>query len=143
MPEDAFPVDVQVQRIFIQMGVVTKKMDISNAMMEKMLRPLICLVAKCHDLDKVVVSHSFWLLGSEGCNGCPDKQIARYTCPVYEGCLGCENTASYFARGKWALEDKPMNKGGTEKIEFGMPGVVPQRYGRHKTLPSTQKLPWS
>lgn len=143
MPEDAFPVDVQVQRMFLQTGVIIRKMDISNAMMEKVLRPLICLVAKFYQLDKVIVSHSFWLLGSELCNGCPDKQIARYKCPVYEACLGCENTASYFARGKWAIDDKPMNKGGMQKIEFGMPGVTPHRYGRIKRLPSTQELLWS
>ena len=74
MPEDAFPVDVQVQRVFIQVGAIVKKMDISNAVMEKVLRPLICLVSKFHQLDKVIVSHSFWLLGSELCNGCPVKR---------------------------------------------------------------------
>lgn len=139
MPEDAFPVDVQVQRIFIQTGVIKKKLSISNAMMEKVLRPLICLLAKFHELDKVIVSHSFWLLGSEGCTDCPNKPVMRYTCPLYELCLGCENTASYFARGKWAIEDTPMSKGGSQVITFGMPGVVPQRYTRKKRDGSPQR----
>ena len=132
MPEDAFPVDVQVQRVFIQSRAILKKGDVSNALMEKVLRQYICLIAKFHNLDKIVVSHSFWLLGSEGCNGCPGKQNAPVMCPMYEMCHGCENTASYFAKGKWALEDRPMNKGGQQIIEFGMPGIVPQRYTRKK-----------
>lgn len=138
MPLDAFPVDVQVQRVFIQSCAIKKKGDISNAMMEKVLRQFICLIAKHYDLDKVVVSHSFWLLGSELCNGCPSRQNAPVMCPIYSMCNGCENTASYFAKGKWQVIDVPMNKGGQESKVFGMPGVTPQRYTRKKREASPQ-----
>jgi endonuclease III len=141
-PEDAFPVDVQVQRLFIQYSAIIKKTKISNAMMEKVIRPFVCLLAKYHGLDKQVISHAQWLLGSEGCNSCSKKLNAPDMCPVYAECQGCENTANYFAKGMWDSNDAPMKKGAST-VSFGMPEVRPTRYSRKKNSVSPQLLLFS
>jgi hypothetical protein len=136
-PEDAFPVDVQVQRLFIQYGAINRKTSVSNAMMEKVLRPFICLMVKYHGLDKQVISHSFWLLGSEGCNSCSKRLNAPTYCPIYSECNGCENTASYFARGTWDPSHLPMSKGASV-VRFGVPEKRPARYSRRQSPESPQ-----
>jgi endonuclease III len=139
-PKDAFPVDVQVQRLFIQFEAVTIKTRASNAIMEKVLRPFICLIAHYHGLDKQDISHAFWLLGSEGCNSCSKKLNAPQMCPIYDECRGCQNTANYFAKGYWSVEDKPMTRGASKGIAFGMPQVRPVRYSRKPKPESPQVL---
>lgn len=138
-PEDAFPVDVQVQRLFIQYGAIEKKTKISNAMMEKVIRPFVCLMAKYHGLDKQVISHAQWLLGSEGCNSCSKKLNAPSMCPIYADCQGCENTSNYFAKGVWDPNDAPMQKGASV-VSFGMPEARPTRHGRKNSIESPQAL---
>jgi len=135
-PEDAFPVDVQVQRLFIQYGAITMKTRVSNALMEKTIRPLVCLLAKFHGLDKQDISHAFWLLGSQGCTSCSRRLNAPTICPIYSKCLGCQNTANYFAKGLWDPADEPMKKGAAT-VTFGMLAERPTRYSRNPTK-STQ-----
>lgn len=138
-PLDAFPVDVQVQRLFIQHEAIKGKVPISNSVMEKTLRPLICLLAKFHHLNKQDISHSFWLLGSEGCNACSKKQNAPKMCPIYADCRGGENTAGYFAKGAWDPKNEPMQKGAS-KVRFGMLDTTsrPTRVGGRNQTPTKQ-----
>jgi endonuclease III len=138
LPEDAFPVDVHVQRLFIQSGALALSGDISNARMEKMLRPFISGVARKFSLNKVTISHALWLLGSLGCNGCRSNKAAHLTCPIFTACSGPQDTARYFAQGKWCPSDVPMNKGGVAifRIPLTNNQSTPSRKdGRKQTSP--------
>lgn len=107
-PKDAFPVDIHVQRIFLQTGALTISKRMINESLEKIIRPFICEVCKKHDLDKIDLAHAFWFLGSTLCTNCYRRGDIVHLCPVYDMCTGPVNTKEYFARGFWNQLHEPI-----------------------------------
>lgn len=116
-PEDAFAVDVHVQRIFLQTGALTISKRMLNESLEKVIRPFICKICKKHNLNKIDLAHAFWFLGSVLCTNCYRRGDVVHLCPVYDRCAGPVNTKEYFSRGFWLeLHEKTaqMRKGGAK-----------------------------
>lgn len=109
---DAFPVDVHVQRFFINTGCIGGVDTIRNDELEKLLRPFITKVCEERHLDWVELSHALWFLGSFLCNGCSKEKAAPQLCPVYEECGGGIDSRPYFRKGVWDLRTKRFRKGG-------------------------------
>ncbi len=105
MPEDSFPVDVHVQRLFIQNKAIVNQTDTYNEELEDILRVFICKVSKKHSLDKVALSHAFWQLGRTLCNGCYRVKGIESLCPVYNQCLGSIETKDYYKVGTWPSQE--------------------------------------
>lgn len=123
-PEDAFAVDVHVQRIFLQTGALTISKRMINESLEKVLRPFICKVCKKYNLNKIDLAHAFWFLGSTLCTNCYRRGDIIHLCPVYDMCSGPVNTKEYFARGFWHQLHEPvaqMRKGDSKifRLEEG------------------------
>lgn len=116
MPTDAFPVDVHVQRFFLQQGLIIPKKDLVNDDLEKVLRPFICETSKKYNLDKVILSHGLWNLGAKGCVGCAKRKSTHLMCPVNETCDGCVNSKQYFKLGIWPKDLDFMRKGSDRKF---------------------------
>lgn len=119
MPEDAFPVDVHVQRFFLQQGLIVPYRDLVNDDLEKVLRPFICKISKDYNLNKVILSHGVWNLGAKGCVGCAKRKSIHLMCPVNETCGGCINSKAYFKLGIWEEKLQFMRKGSDR--EFKLP----------------------
>lgn len=111
MPDDAFPVDMHVQRLFIQYGALTKSDAVGNELMEMVLRPFNCEVARRYELDKYHLSHAMWQLGRSSCTECYRKRGNELLCPIATECSGNINAHDYFKLGEWPGEDDVMRKG--------------------------------
>lgn len=111
MPNDAFPVDMHVQRLFIQYGALTKIGPAGNEVMEMLLRPFNCEVARQYELDKLHQSHSMWQLGRSSCTECYRKRGNEILCPIAMECMGNVNAHKYFKEGLWPEKDDVMRKG--------------------------------
>lgn len=111
MPEDAYPVDMHVQRITKQFGALMHPgADLINAHAEDMLRNLLCIISKHHGLDKVQSSHSYWQLGRSSCTECYRKRGNEIGCPIAQECTGAFDSHPYFKKGKWLADETPMRK---------------------------------
>jgi endonuclease III len=121
MPVDAYPVDVHVQRLYLQYDAVRFKAGINNDTLETYLRPEICRVILEHNLDKVSVAHAFWQKGSKCCSGCSRRPDITLLCSIASDCKGPANTKSYFAEGVWHTPIDFMRRGSdrTFKLESG------------------------
>lgn len=119
MPPDAFPVDVHVQRFFLQQGLIVPYQDLVNDDLEKILRPFISNLCNERSINKVTMSHGLWNLGSKGCNGCSRRKSIHLMCPINETCLGCVNAKPYFKLGIWQKDLQFMRKGSDR--EFILP----------------------
>lgn len=111
VPDDAFPVDMHVQRLFIQFHALTKNRDIGNEVMEALLRPFNCEVSRQYGLNKISQSHALWQLGRSSCTGCSRKRGNEIQCPIARECMGNINAAGYFKKGLWPEDDDIMRKG--------------------------------
>ena len=111
MPEDAFPVDVHVQALFLQYNAMVTTSDIVNDKAEDFLRNFLCEIAKKHSLCKVALSHAFWIKGAKLCTGCSKRKSVHLLCSINKECLGRINTAKYFSSGIWDHPSVFMRKG--------------------------------
>jgi endonuclease III len=112
MPEDAFPVDVHVQRLMIATGVLGGTGRLVNEDAEKILRPLICTIALEEGWSALELAHAIWFLGNRLCTGCYRTAIPKTLCPTYDQCGGCPSTHLYFHKGLWDLDARRHRKGG-------------------------------
>lgn len=113
MPDDSMPIDVHVQRIFIQCGAIINHSNTYNEELEDILRVFICKIALKYNLNKVCLSHAFWQLGRTLCNGCYRAKGTEYLCPVFERCAGSIETKKYYSDGIWPkLEESVFAKKG-------------------------------
>ena len=118
MPQDAFPVDMHVQRLFLQYGALTTNEDMVNDWLEEVLRPFICEIANRDGLDKVELSHAFWQLGRSSCTGCSRKKSVPMHCPIEKECQGPLNSRLYFSDGIWAHPLVFMRKGNETQFKL-------------------------
>lgn len=124
MPDDAFPVDMHVQRLFIQYGALTKSGAVGNDMMEMILRPFNCEVARRYTLDKYHQSHAMWQLGRSSCTECYRKRGNELLCPIAVQCSGNVNAHDYFKLGEWPEEDDVMRKGFDRILTLPSGGII-------------------
>lgn len=123
MPEDAFPVDMHVQRFCISTGIVTGTGTIVNEQLERILRPSLCQVTKRLALPRIEASHDTWFLGHYACTGCWKKSGIPEICPAYSACGGAIDSKSYYKKGVWYL-DQPRNPRGGD-IQWVLPWGAP------------------
>ncbi len=103
MPEDAFPVDVHVQRIAISTGILGSRTGfIYNSHAEAILRLIICHIIHMKGWSQVELSNALWLIGNKGCSGCYRSASMSHFCPVYTQCAGAIDSGPYY-KGKWDL----------------------------------------
>ncbi len=112
MPEDAFPVDVHVQRFAISTGIIQGSGKVTNEDVEKVLRPLLCAVVREEGWSALELSHAIWFLGNRLCKGCYQKRAAEFLCPAYGYCGGSISTKPYFRHGVWDFDALRHRKGG-------------------------------
>lgn len=112
MPEDAFPVDVHVQRFAISTGILRSEGKVLNDTVEKALRPLICGIIRERGWSALELSHAIWLLGKHLCSGCYRSALPKHLCPSYESCGGSISTLLYFRKGTWDFDAVRHVKGG-------------------------------
>jgi hypothetical protein len=101
MPDDAFAVDVHVQRFFMQTGVLTTSKTVYAGMLERILRPYLCGFASRFSKNKVDLAHALWQNGAKMCDVCSRQKGASVLCPVEPLCFGPIDTASYSAKSQW------------------------------------------
>lgn len=101
LPEDAFPIDVHVQRISLSTGIIKMKGATANTYLEQALRPLLTNIIQDRDWNMVDVAHALWLLGSRMCTNCSLHSLASSFCPAYSFCKGPFSSELYFSKGKW------------------------------------------
>lgn len=118
MPDDAFAVDMHVQRIFLQYGAVTLQEDLTNGLFSNVLRSFICGVASRHALKKVDLAHAFWQLGRSLCTSCSRRQGIEFACPIASVCCGNISADNYFKKGKWLLEPELFRKGSDRTLRM-------------------------
>jgi endonuclease III len=119
MPQDAFPVDVHVQRFAISAGILRGGAAALNEKVEKVLRPLLCSIAIEEGWEALELSHAIWFLGNRLCSGCYRNKVARVLCPVYDECGGGASTRTYFRNGFWGFDADRHRKGGC--LTFRLP----------------------
>lgn len=95
MPDDAFAVDLHVQRIFLQYGAITVNGNVDSSDMEKVLRPFICTICRIYKLNKVHLAHALWQLGSKLCKKCHVAKYVPLQCAIEKSCSGPILTDSY------------------------------------------------
>lgn len=119
MPRDAFPVDVHVQAIFLQQEIIVPvERDTVNDELEDFLRKFLCEMAFKHDLDKVHLSHAFWIKGAKLCTGCSRRKAVQLLCSIESSCLGRVDTNPYFKAGVWEFPLTFMRKGNHRKFKI-------------------------
>lgn len=123
MPEDAFPVDVHVQRFCISTGIVSGKGTIVNEQLEQIVRPLLCRVTKRLAISRIEASHDIWFLGHYACTGCWKKSAIPELCPAYTRCGGAIDSKSYYRKGVWHLDSPRNPRGGA--VQLVLPWSVP------------------
>lgn len=123
MPEDAFPVDMHVQRFAISTGIVRGTGKVLNETLEKVLRPFLCKVVFVEGWSALELAHAIWFLGNRLCRGCCRNRTVELSCPCYGECGGAISTTSYSRRGFWDF-DAPRHRKGSEK-RFVLPESVP------------------
>lgn len=101
MPEDAFAVDLHVQRFFLQTKAIVLKGTTHSSMMEKVLRPYLCGFSFRFDKSKVDVAHGLWQNGSKMCDVCTNTKGSDVLCPVEKECKGSVHTESYNTQRMW------------------------------------------
>lgn len=123
MPEDAFPVDVHVQRFAISTGIMKSSGIVTNEVAERMLRPFLCRVVYEEGWSALELSHAIWFLGSRLCKGCYRSSVSKLLCPVYDQCGGSISTTMYFRKGLWDFSADRHRKGGSS--DFALPNSSP------------------
>lgn len=123
MPQDAFPVDVHVQRFAISTGIVTADASVTNEEVERRLRPLLCEICVEEKWEPLELSHFLWFLGNRCCTGCYKNPAAEILCPAYAWCGGAISTLAYFRRGIWEMTAPRYRKGGMRTFSF--PSATP------------------
>lgn len=118
MPEDAFPVDVHVQALFLQYGAMTQTGVIANDGAEIFLRPFLCRMATKHTLCKVALSHAFWIKGAKLCTGCSKRKYVHLLCSIEKECLGRITTEKYYSEGIWEYPLRFMRKGSSSELSI-------------------------
>lgn len=113
-PEDAFPIDLHIQRIALSTGIVTITKETTNVYLEEALRPLLVEICRERKWSMVDAAHSLWFLGNKLCTRCPKSADPIVLCPAYDVCGGPFNSAEYSAKGKWH-PNSALPKGGTQK----------------------------
>ncbi len=116
IPEDACPVDVHVQRLFLLTGAVSAHKEgdvyVRNDMLERIVRKTICQIAKKNDWSIIDLSHYMWFLGNQLCGTCHQRKDIFSACPLAGGyCLGNFNTRDYFKKGLWRLNPNRRSVG--------------------------------
>lgn len=120
-PDDAFPVDLHVQRIFQQIGVISFLVETTNEDIEKILRPFICEVRTRLELEPIALGHALWLWGKTLCTKCFERKDAIYLCPMWIKCGGLIDSRSYFQRRVWLPTNLPRQRKGGEASTFKTP----------------------
>ncbi|MHB8660801.1 MAG: hypothetical protein ACYC75_02600 [Minisyncoccota bacterium] len=123
MPEDAFPVDVHVQRFAISTGIIRSSGRIASEKVEKVLRPLLCKIIFEEGWSALELSHAIWFQGGRLCNGCYRNSVSELLCPSYNQCDGSISTTSYFRKGVWDFDAARHRKGGDRN--FTLPDFSP------------------
>lgn len=117
---DAFPIDVHVQRFFIQHDLLeSSKTRLENVELEALLRPFLSDLCKKLGWSRVDLAHAIWFLGSSFCTKCYQRKDAPVLCPVYASCTGVIDSRPYFKERMWYLGSERFPKGGT--VPFGVP----------------------
>lgn len=111
--EDALPVDVWVQQIFLATGIITLHRPERGTDLENEIRLFLCDLCARRGWDRIALSHALWLLGNKGCESChsfPDMEVA---CVLWSHCRGKAESDSYRLQGLWTLDNVRYRKGGS------------------------------
>lgn len=115
MPEDAFPVDVHVQRFLISTGVISGTGKVQSETVERIARKLLCRLCREMGIPVLELSHAIWFLGNRCCNGCYRNKAIPDLCPSYGDCGGSISTLTY-AKRFWDLDAPRHRKGGARQL---------------------------
>ncbi|MDQ5962439.1 MAG: hypothetical protein QG653_246 [Patescibacteria group bacterium] len=101
MPDDAFAVDVHVQRFFLQTKTVLLKERVIASMLERVLRPYLCGFCARFSKSKVDLAHALWQNGAKMCDVCTRQKGADVLCPIEKCCTGPVSTKTYTQKSTW------------------------------------------
>jgi endonuclease III len=111
--EDAFPVDIHVQRWFLSTDCINGiNANVFNEEMEFVLRPFLTEFCIVHSILWTDLSHALWFLGNRVCTGCPKNKAVKQLCPSHDSCGGAWNSKTYFQKGFWSPVLQRFRRGG-------------------------------
>lgn len=116
--DDALPVDVWVQQIFIATGIITLLGEARNETLENEIRLFLCDLCARRSWNRIELAHALWFLGNRGCKEChrfPDMEVA---CVLWCNCRGKAASDSYRLRGLWTPENPLYRKGGSRVFKL-------------------------
>ena len=111
--DDALPVDLHVQRIFISTGIITLQESVVNEYLENAIRLFLCELCARKGWSRVELAHALWFLGNKGCTTCYRNADRELTCALYGNCQGRASSVKYFGKGLWDPEMPSHRKGGS------------------------------
>lgn len=111
--DDALPVDLHLQRIFISTGIVTLNEIATNEHLENPIRLFLCELCYKRGWNRVELSHALWFLGNKACSRCQHHAEMSLACSLYSECNGRASSRKYFRKGVWDPGMTSCRKGGS------------------------------
>jgi endonuclease III len=121
--DDALPVDLHVQRIFLSTKIVQAFGDVTNEDLETPIRVFLCDLCARRGWDRVKLAHALWFLGNKGCTDCSRRKDRQISCALYSECGGRAASAKYFGKGLWDPFMHPHRKGGETEFRLQHPAL--------------------
>lgn len=126
--EDALPVDLHAQRIFISTGIITLHEVVLNEVLENEIRLFVCDLCTRKGWSRVKLAHALWFLGNKGCTVCHRHSDMELACVLWSKCGGRASSVDYFGKGQWNPNLQSHRKGGSRVFRLEpVPAESPQR----------------
>lgn len=111
--DDALPVDLHIQRIFISTGIITLQEPVANEVLENEIRLFLCDLCARKGWNRIDLAHALWFLGNKGCTACYRHSDRELSCVLYKSCEGRASSVKYFGEGLWDPSMPSHRKGGS------------------------------
>lgn len=120
--QEAFPVDLHVQRIFLSLGLVSFNREWIDAVtLSEFIRKKISALCEQEKMHVVELSHALWFLGNRLCGNCQRISDIPLQCPLFKLCGGALSSVPYRFWGEWDMRYGRKTKGaspGQESFPF-------------------------
>jgi len=111
--DDALPVDMHIQRIFVSTKIITLREAVVNEVLENEIRLFLCDLCARKGWNRVDLAHALWFLGNKGCTTCYRHSDMELSCVLYKHCEGRASSWKYFDKGLWDPNMPSHRKGGS------------------------------
>lgn len=116
--EDALPVDIWVQQIFIATGIITLLGSVRGVALENEIRLFLCDLCARRSWSRVNLCHALWFLGNRGCNSCYRHNEMEFACVLWKNCQGRATSIDYSEKGIWNPSSMSYRKGGSRTFRL-------------------------